>query len=162
MFITIAQSAYTKIFKVFCYVFSFSVPHLFSNTGITEILSDGTPKVKGPYSQAVQAGQFLFLSGQFGIDPLTNQLIGDTVEEQTEQALVNMECLLNARGLTFANVVKTEVYLKNLDDLQAMNAIYAIKFCCPVKPTRQTMQVVRLPLDALVQISCIAFIPLDN
>ena len=125
---------------------------------IIEVSTDQAPKAIGPYSQAVRAGQYLFISGQLGVDPATGQMKGSTIEEQTDQVLNNIEAILNAEGLTFENVVKSEVYLKDLNDFKAMNAIYAARFSQNVKPARQAMQVARLPLDAMIEISCIAYI----
>ncbi len=133
-----------------------SVFGLFASAELNSTIFEKIPQVKGPYSQAIQAGEFLFISGQFSIDPITNQLVGNTIEDQTIQVLANIEAILSARGLSFQNVVKTEIYLKNLDDLKRMNPIYASKFSYPIKPARQTVEVSRLPLDALVEISCIA------
>jgi len=125
---------------------------------IKEVRTKDAPKAIGPYSQAVVAGQYLFVSGQLSIDPILNQLIGTTIEEQTLQVIKNLEAILRDQSLTLKDVVKTEVYLKDLNDFKGMNAIYAEKFCHAVKPARQAMQVAKLPLDALLEISCIAFI----
>lgn len=123
-----------------------------------QITTDKAPKAIGPYSQAISAGSFLFVSGQVAIDPATSKLAGDTIEEQTKQVLKNLEAILAAANLTLENVVKTEVYLKDLKDFQGMNTLYAEKFTYPEKPARATVQVAKLPLDALVEISCIAVI----
>ena len=128
---------------------------------IFEVRTDEAPQAIGPYSQAVQAGQYLFVSGQLTIDPLSNKLIGNTIEEQTSQVLNNIESILRAQGLTLKDVVKAEVYLKDMNDFKGMNSVYAERFSHKVKPARQAMQVGRLLLDALVEISCIAFIPLN-
>lgn len=128
-------------------------------SGIIEVRTDEAPSVIGPYSQAVQAGQYLFISGQLAIDPASNKLIGRTIEEQTCQVLNNIESILRAQGLALKDVVKSEVYLKDMNDFKGMNTIYAERFCHDIKPARQAMQVVKLPLDALVEISCIAFVP---
>lgn len=126
---------------------------------ITAVIADKAPKAIGPYSQAVKAGQFLFLSGQIPLDPMTGKVVGSTVEEQTSQALKNVEAILEAEGLSLSNVVRAEVYLKDMNDFSAMNKVYAEKFSQSVKPARHAMQVAKLPLDALVEITCIAFIP---
>lgn len=133
--------------------------NLSAHPNIQEITTEAAPRAIGPYSQAVRAGQYLYVSGQLPIDPLTGTFAGDTIEEQTEQVLSNIEAILQAQGLTFEHVAKAEVYMKNLSDFKNMNAIYASRFTAPVKPARQTMQVAKLPMDALVEISCIAFIP---
>lgn len=133
-----------------------SVP-LLANTEIIQIATDQAPKAIGPYSQAIRAGSYVFVSGQIAIDPTTGKLAGATIEEQTRQVLKNMEAILAAQGLTFEAVVKTEVYLKDLTDFQAMNGIYGEKFSYAVKPARATVQISKLPMDALVEISCMAF-----
>lgn len=126
---------------------------------IIEVRTEEAPSVIGPYSQGVQAGQYLFISGQLAIEPASNKLIGSAIEEQTCQVLNNIESILRAQGLSLKNVVKAEVYLKDMNDFKGMNTVYAERFSHAVKPARQAMQVAKLPLDALVEISCIAFIP---
>jgi 2-iminobutanoate/2-iminopropanoate deaminase len=116
------------------------------------------PQPIGPFSQAVHAGQFLFISGQLPIDPQTGRLVEDTIEAQVRRSIDNIEALLHAEGLTLAHVVRTEVYLKDMNDFARMNTVYAERFTGATKPARQAMQVVMLPLDARVEISCIAFI----
>ena len=115
------------------------------------------PKAIGPYSQAVQAGSFLFISGQIPIDPKSGKVMASTIEEQTNQVLDNIEAILKSANLNFQHIVKTEVYLKNMDDFAAMNAIYAARFSHPIKPARQAMQVGKFPMDVLVEISAIAY-----
>ncbi len=112
----------------------------------------------GPYSHAVRAGNLLFVSGQIPIDPVTGKVVEGEIEAQTKQVIDNLEAVLKSEGLSLENVVKTEVYLKNMDDFKAMNGIYANRFFHPKKPARQAMQVGKLPLDVLVEISCIAYI----
>ena len=129
------------------------------SAGLTEIKTEKAPKAIGPYSQAVLAGQYLFISGQIAIDPSSGKMVGTSIAEQTIQVLKNIEAILQAQGLTFGSVVKAEVFLKDMNDFSTMNAIYAEKFSHNVKPARQAFQVVKLPLDALVEISCIAFVP---
>ena len=115
------------------------------------------PAAIGPYSQAVKAGSFLFISGQIPIDPQTGEVVERTIEAQTKQVLNNIEAILKAEGLQFKHVVKSEVYLKDMQDFQKMNELYSEKFSFPIKPARQTLQVAKLPLDVLVEISCIAY-----
>ena len=124
-----------------------------------EVSSEKAPKAIGPYSQAVRAGQFLFISGQLGIDPSTSNFVGEAVTEQTKQVLDNLEAILHKEGLTFQNVVKSEVYLQDMNDFQAVNLCYEERFIHAVKPARQTMAVKTLPRNALIEISCIAYIP---
>lgn len=127
--------------------------------GSIEVRTSEAPGAIGPYSQAVQAGQYLFISGQLAMDPASNKLVGTTIEEQTSQVLNNIESILRAQNLALKDVVKTEVYLKDMNDFRGMNVVYAERFSDAVKPARQAMQVAKLPLDALVEISCIAYIP---
>lgn len=124
---------------------------------ITPIVTKQAPQAIGPYSQAIQAGSFLFVSGQIAMDPSGN-MTGKTIEEQTLQVLKNIEAILEASGLKLEHVVKTEVYLTDLKDFPAMNRIYAEKFSGAVKPARATIQVSKLPKDALVEISCMAIL----
>ena len=126
---------------------------------LAEVKTEKAPKALGPYSQAVLAGPFLFVSGQLAIDPITNKLTGTNIEEQTLQVLKNIEAILAAQGLTFENVVKSEVFLKNMNDFNGMNRIYSEKFIYDIKPARQAVEVAKLPLDGLVEISCIALVP---
>jgi 2-iminobutanoate/2-iminopropanoate deaminase len=123
---------------------------------IRKVETQHAPKAIGPYSQAVDAGGFLFVSGQIPIDPKAGKIADFTILGQTKQVLDNIEAILKKAGLSFADVVKTEVYLKDLGDFQEMNALYAQRFSHPIKPARQAMQVGKLPMDALVEISCIA------
>ena len=115
------------------------------------------PAAIGPYSQAILAGDFLFVSGQIPIDPATGQVVERTIAAQTNQVLNNIASILKEAGRTFAHVVKTEVYLKDLNHFKEMNEIYANWFTAPIKPARQAMQVGMLPLDVLVEISCIVY-----
>jgi 2-iminobutanoate/2-iminopropanoate deaminase len=124
---------------------------------IKAIHTDQAPQAIGPYSQAVAAGPFLYISGQIPIDPQTGAIKGSTIEIQTEQVLDNIESILHAAGFTFEHVVKTEVYLKDMQDFAVVNNLYAKRFSHPVKPARQAMQVAKLPLDVRIEISCIAF-----
>ena len=114
------------------------------------------PSAVGPYSQGIEANGFVFISGQLPIDPKTNTMVERTIVAQTKQALDNVEAILNESGLTFNDVVKSEVFLKDMQDFKEMNSIYAERFSGPIKPARQAFQVAMLPLDALVEISCIA------
>ena len=108
-----------------------------------------TPKALGPYSLSVRAGDLLFCSGQIAADLETN------IREQTTQALENIEAVLALAGLNLAQVVKTTVFLKNMSDFAAMNEVYAQYFKTN-QPARSTVEVARLPKDALVEIECIA------
>jgi 2-iminobutanoate/2-iminopropanoate deaminase len=127
---------------------------------IKKVETENAPKAIGPYSQAVVAGNFLFISGQIPIDPQTGEVVERTIQVQTKQVLDNIKAILEAQGLSFEHVVRAEIYLKDLNDFKEVNAIYGERFPHPVKPARQTMQVAKLPLDVLIEISCIAYIPL--
>ena len=117
------------------------------------IVTDDAPKPIGPYSQAVRANGFLF-SAQIALDPNTNTLEGD-VAQQTERVLENLKAILTHAGLTLSHVVKTTVFLKDMNDFAAMNEVYATYF--PVAaPARSTVQVAGLPKDALVEIELVA------
>jgi 2-iminobutanoate/2-iminopropanoate deaminase len=118
------------------------------------ISTDHAPKPIGPYSQAVRANGFLF-SAQIALDPKTNAFLDGDVVQQTERVLENLKAILTNAGLSLSHVVKTTVFLKELNDLAAMNEVYAEYF--PVAaPARSTVQAVRLPKDALVEIELVA------
>lgn len=125
---------------------------------LTKVETEHAPQAIGPYSQAVFAGPFLYISGQIPIDPKTGILSASTIEAQTEQVLDNIEAILHAAGCHFEHVVKTEIYLKDMQDFAVVNALYARRFSHAVKPARQTMQVAKLPMDARIEISCIAYL----
>ncbi|RAK68019.1 RidA family protein [Hymenobacter edaphi] len=113
------------------------------------------PQAVGPYSQAIVTGGLVFCSGQTPLNPATMRIEATTIEEQTRQALINLDVVLSARGLGLQDVVKTTVFLKNFADFQRMNAVYAVVFGTH-RPARTTVEVSRLPLEALVEIECIA------
>lgn len=115
----------------------------------------GAPLAIGPYCHATQVGKLVFCSGQTPLDPQTMELVGSTIEEQTEQALSNLAVVLNSLGLSLQNVVKTAVFLKDMADFQGMNGVYARMFGAH-RPARTTIAVRKNPLDALVEIECIA------
>lgn len=125
---------------------------------IQKIDTAHAPKAIGPYSQAIKAGNFLFLSGMLPIDPKVSKIVETTIEGQTRQIFHNIEEVLKAAGLNLEHVVRMEVFLKDLADFQAMNGVYAQKFPQDAKPARHAFQVARLPLDALVEITCTAII----
>lgn len=116
------------------------------------------PQAIGPYSQAIRAGQFLFLSGQIPLDPVASEVVAGDVRAQTRRVLENMGAVLAAAGLSFDAVVKTTVFLVDLGDFAAMNDIYATVFTDPA-PARSTVQVSRLPRDVRVEIDAIAILP---
>jgi len=120
-----------------------------------EIHTSKAPAAVGPYSQAIQAGDFIYASGQLGIDPQVGELV-DGVENQTKQALENMKVVLAEAGVDFSNVVKFTVYLDSMDDFQAVNEIYGNYMSKPY-PARVAVEVSRLPMDALVEMDAIAY-----
>lgn len=119
------------------------------------ISTDRAPGAIGPYSQAVRAGGMIFCSGQIPIDPKTGDFVSDNVAEQTEQVLKNLTAVLEAAGTTLNDVVKTTVFLADMNDFAAMNEVYA-RYFAENKPARATVQAARLPRDARVEIDCIA------
>lgn len=123
-----------------------------------EIVStENAPGAIGPYSQAVKAGNMVFCSGQIPIDPETGVFVSNEIGEQTEQVLKNLSAVLEAAGSNLNNVVKTTVFLLDMNDFTAMNEVYA-KYFNENKPARATVQAARLPRDARVEIECIALI----
>jgi 2-iminobutanoate/2-iminopropanoate deaminase len=119
------------------------------------ILTDKGPKPIGPYSQAIRANGFLYVSGQVALDPKTAEMTGTDVRQQTERILENVKGILEAAGVNLHHVVKTTVFLKDMNDFAAMNEEYA-KYFTTAPPARSTVQVARLPKDALVEIEVIA------
>lgn len=114
------------------------------------------PSAIGPYSQAIRAGNLLFVSGQIPIDPSTGKVIQDTsIGAQTRRVLLNLQAILQAGGASLADVVKTTVFLKDMNDFSEMNAAYA-EFFQTYAPARATVEVSRLPRDAGVEIDCVA------
>lgn len=125
---------------------------------ITAINTQAAPKAIGPYSQAVVAGGFVFVSGQIALNPSTGSIIEGGIMDQTLQVLKNIEAILKEAGLSLNRVVKTEVFLKDFNDFSAMNDVYATFFPGDIKPARVTVEVSRLPRDVLVEIGCVAYI----
>lgn len=119
------------------------------------VLTDRGPKPIGPYSQAIRTNGFLYVSGQVALDPKTGALVGADIRQQTERALENVRGILEAAGSNFHHVVKTTVFLKDMNDFAAMNEVYA-RYFSSAPPARSTVQVARLPKDALVEIEVIA------
>ena len=121
------------------------------------VLTKSAPAPIGPYSQAVREGPWLFVSGSLGIDPATGALVAGDAAAQARQALRNLTEIVKSAGGSAANVVKTTVFLANMDDFAKVNAVYAEVFT-GVPPARSAVQVARLPKDALVEIEAIAHI----
>jgi 2-iminobutanoate/2-iminopropanoate deaminase len=119
------------------------------------VSSPDAPKAIGPYSQAVRAGQLLFLSGQVPLDPATGQIVDGDIAVQTRRVFDNLGAVLKAGGRSFADVVRTTVYLSDMNDFAAVNEVYGTYFSEPY-PARATVQVARLPKDARVEIDVIA------
>ena len=117
--------------------------------------TDRAPNPIGPYSQGIKANGFIFLSGQAALDPKGGQLISGDIRQQTERTLENLKGVLEAAGANLNHVVKVTVFLKNIDDFAAMNEIY-MRYFPKVPPARSTVEVARLPKDALVEIDLIA------
>ncbi|MEM6437891.1 MAG: RidA family protein [Cyanobacteria bacterium P01_D01_bin.115] len=124
------------------------------------IQTDQAPAPVGPYNQAIVAtGSMMFVAGQIPLDPQTGQLVGgDDIAAQTEQAIANLIAILEAGGATLTSVVKTSVFLKDMNDFAAMNAVYAKYFDEASAPARACVEVARLPKDVRVEIECIAVV----
>jgi len=119
------------------------------------VLTEHGPKPIGPYSQAVKSNGFLFVSGQIALEPASGEFAGVTIQQQTERVLENLKAILGASGASLGHVVKTTVFLKDMKDFAAMNEVYA-RYFSAAPPARSTVQVARLPKDALVEIEVIA------
>lgn len=122
------------------------------------IASDLAPKALGPYSQAIRAGQYVFTSGQIGLDPATGKLVGNDIDCQTRQVLNNLGAVLREAGGSLKQAVKTTVFLADMSEFAMMNSVYA-EFFTEDRPARSTVQVAQLPAGARVEIEVIAFIP---
>ncbi len=121
------------------------------------IQSDRAPKAIGPYSQAIQAGNFLFLSGQIPLDPKTGELVKGEIREQTRQVLDNLKGILNSQKLDMKDVVKITIFLKDMGNFNQVNEVYATYFPSS-PPARSTVEVAKLPRDAEIEIEAIALI----
>lgn len=118
------------------------------------------PSPIGPYSQAVRAGNTLYVSGQISIDPVSGELILSTLDNETHQVMANIGAILESQGLNFGNVVKSSIFLRNMDDFAKVNQIYG-EYFKEFAPARETVQVSRLPKDVNVEISVIAVYETD-
>jgi len=126
----------------------------------TAISTPHAPAAIGPYSQAIRAGDFLYTSGQIALDPATGQVVSGGITEQTTGVLENLKAILEAGGTNFSRVVKTLVFLKDMNDFAAMNAVYGT-YLAPegaVPPARSTVEVARLPKEVLIEIEVIALL----
>ena len=119
------------------------------------VATEQAPKAIGPYSQAIKAGGFVFTSGQVAFDPRTMEFVSGGIAEQTEQVLRNLSAVLEAAGTGLERVVKTTVFLANMDDFAAMNEVYG-RYFTSEPPARSTVQAARLPRDARVEIEAVA------
>ena len=119
------------------------------------VSASDAPKAIGPYSHAIRAGELLFVSGQVPIDPATGNLVDGDITAQTRRVMNNLEAVLKAGGLSFANVIRTTIFLADMSDFAAVNAVYGTFFSEPY-PARATVQVSRLPKDAGVEIDAMA------
>lgn len=124
---------------------------------LVPVSTPNAPGAIGPYSQAIRAGDFVFLSGQIPLDPATGQLVAGGIAEQTHQVLRNLGAVLAAAGASFAQVVKTTVYLADMGEFAAMNEVYGTYFAAPA-PARATIQAARLPRDVRVEIDVVAYL----
>ncbi|MEI6563042.1 MAG: RidA family protein [bacterium] len=120
------------------------------------ITTDKAPTPVGPYHQAVRTGNLIFTAGQIPIDPKTGAVNNGSVEDQTRQVLANLQALLEAAGTSLDQVIKTTVFLRDMNDFPKMNAVYAEYFRADAAPARSTVQVARLPKDVAVEIEAIA------
>lgn len=123
---------------------------------IEKIETKDAPGAVGPYSQAIQTDSLIFVSGQLPLDAKTGQLVKGNIQEQTDCVLENIRSILKAAGSDLSQVVRCDVFLKDMNDFKSMNEVYSSKFSTDPKPARQAIQVGRLPLDAMIEISCIA------
>jgi 2-iminobutanoate/2-iminopropanoate deaminase len=121
------------------------------------ITTEKAPRAIGPFSQAIVAGEFVFVAGQLGVDPKTGEFVGSGIEEQAEQVLKNLSAVLDAAGTDVSQVVKTTVFLADMADFNAMNEVYRRHFP-EDPPARSTVQVARLPRNARIEIEAIALI----
>jgi len=119
------------------------------------VITENAPKPIGPYSQAVWAGNTLYLSGQIALNPKSNELVMDSIEAETRQIMENIGAVLSSQKLNFDNIVKTSIFLKDMGDFARVNAIYGTYFEADF-PARETIQVAGLPLNVNVEISIIA------
>lgn len=122
----------------------------------TIIKTNNAPAPLGPYNQAILAGQTLYISGQIAINPISGDLILNSIEEETTQVMQNLEAILTEANMTFENVVKSSIFISNMDDFTKINLVYGRYFDEATAPARETVQVARLPKNVNVEISMIA------
>ncbi|MBP1970950.1 2-iminobutanoate/2-iminopropanoate deaminase [Virgibacillus natechei] len=122
---------------------------------VKEIFTENAPAALGPYSQAIQAGDFIYVSGQIGINPATSEVV-EGIEKQTEQVMKNLKTILTEAGTDFSQVVKFTIYLSSMDDFATVNDIYGAYLSEPY-PARATVEVSRLPKDLLVEMDAVVY-----
>ncbi|SHN16901.1 RidA family protein [Flavobacterium xinjiangense] len=122
------------------------------------IFTENAPAPIGPYNQAVLKGNTLYTSGQIAINPKSGELVTDTIESETEQVMQNMKAVLEAAGMTFENVVKTTIFIMDMNDFGKINTVYGAYFNEKTAPARETVQVACLPKNVNVEISMIAIL----
>ena len=120
-----------------------------------KILSESAPKPIGTYNQAILTGNTLYISGQIPLDPHTGTLISDNIKSETKQVMTNIEEILKEANMGFDNIVKSTIFIKNMNDFSIINEIYG-RYFVEIAPARETVEVSKLPLDANIEISCIA------
>ena len=128
---------------------------MWEKRGREAVSTDAAPAAIGPYSQAIKAGSLLFVSGQIPLDPVTGAMVAGDIAAQTHRVFANLKAILEAAGATFDHVVRTTVYLADMNDFATVNEIYGTYFSSPA-PARATVQAARLPRDARVEIDLIA------
>jgi 2-iminobutanoate/2-iminopropanoate deaminase len=129
-----------------------------TKSAVQAVSTADAPQAIGPYSQAVKAGDLLFVSGQIPLDPKTGQLVTGGIEVETRRVLDNLKAILAAAGAGFGDVVKTTIFLKDMGHFQKVNEVYGGYFAAPF-PARATVEVARLPKDVQVEIDCVAKVP---
>ena len=153
------REIYKSIKKILVFSLIFFFSYSCNNNSLMKkiINTKEAPEPIGPYNQAIEAGKFIFLSGQIAIDVDTGELINKNIEAETNQVMRNIESVLKASNRTFDNVVKSTIFLKDLNDFTIVNEVYSKYFKNKVSPARETVEVARLPKDANVEISVIAY-----
>ncbi len=124
----------------------------------TIIFTDKAPAPIGPYNQAVLAGNTLYTSGQIALNPITMELVIDSIEQETEQVMQNLKAVLEAANMTFENVIKSTIFIMDMDDFAKINVVYGSYFNEKTAPARETVQVARLPKNGTIEISMIAML----
>ncbi len=128
-----------------------------TSEGITKVECNDAPKAIGPYSQAISAGDYVFVSGQVPIDPASGEVLRGDIKKQTLLVIENTEKILRECGLGLERIVKVEIFLKDLGDFEAVNEVYSSRFDSDIKPARQVVQAAKLPKDVGIELSCIAY-----